>query len=48
MKKLIQRWLGVTELQDRDKQLGDILIPYHQATDKMLRILDKRLSKLEQ
>ena len=47
MKKLIQRWLGITELQDRDKKLGDILVPYHANTDDILRQLNSRLSKLE-
>ena len=36
MKKLIQKWLGITELQGRDKELGKILIPYHKHTDKMI------------
>ena len=35
MKKLIQKWLGITDLQDRDKKLGDILVPYHVETDKI-------------
>ncbi len=47
MKKLIQKWLGITDLQDRDKKLGDILVPYHVETDKILRQLNIRLSKLE-
>ena len=36
MKKLIQKWLGITELQGRDKELCKILIPYHKHTDKMI------------